>query len=757
MEKEGKETDKLKLQVGQPSNDPEFQPVANLYNSASREVKDKRFMFTYLFFFTLCFIWSIPTFALSDKRYSLYTSSFFQNSGSCNVDTFLSIAEDVKGKGNHNDNNAASNSGWSDYSDENRNYTSYLFESLTIWAPISAVLSIVFAILYVFLFRKYAEKMVRGTIIVALVLGYVVAILCFIAGAVGYGLFQLFAAIFASIAYFFVRGQLRLCGKLMAISGDGLRSNRNLIWTMVACKVLGVGFLAYFISGFVNALYVGSPRATGYRRSFVAGVVTSEYGTAHTSNLDEGTCLAYDGVTIVPCCTFEIRGWAVAYCIFCIPFMVWSIGVFLQMKLFIVADTIAQWYFHPAPSYQQVVFGGSFDASNSTASSSTAAPHSSCCAVAANGSSGSIRLALTHGFRHSFGSVAFAGLILATIHAIRGALRRLSRNNVLCCVINCFAQPFLAMAEQFTRFATIAVAITGEAFVPAARYSYDLLRRNFLATYNLWWVPDLVLGTVTLLSSFTWAAIVFFITYAKVNDELKDAAKSPADMNGLDSAASAGAAAAAGAAAGDYDSSSNAGSIAFITAFLCWIIVFFVLHFVGTMILDIVNTIYICFAMDLDTRVITRPEVHELYRQIPSIAGAVVENPDGAVMYGNPVTNASSMADASASAPTMRGSSSSGMVAASQNGEVVYGVPAYPMQSMHQPYGAVPKYEAAAYSNAAPGANAGVSYETQNVLYGNMQMGSSSASQAPWNPPVPSTPLHSSVVELSTEKRLGGY
>ncbi len=46
----------------------------------------------------------------------------------------------------------------------------------------------------------------------------------------------------------------------------------------------------------------------------------------------------------------------------------------------------------------------------------------------------------------------------------------------------------LRAQEKFTRFATIACAITGQPFVPAAKAVFDTLKRNFLQTYSLWWV-----------------------------------------------------------------------------------------------------------------------------------------------------------------------------------------------------------------------------------------------------------------------------
>ena len=57
----------------------------------------------------------------------------------------------------------------------------------------------------------------------------------------------------------------------------------------------------------------------------------------------------------------------------------------------------------------------------------------------------------------------------------------------------CTLQCFLELLEQFTHFATVATAITGKGFIPAAKDLFDMLKRNFLATYSLWWIPDFTL------------------------------------------------------------------------------------------------------------------------------------------------------------------------------------------------------------------------------------------------------------------------
>ena len=60
--------------------------------------------------------------------------------------------------------------------------------------------------------------------------------------------------------------------------------------------------------------------------------------------------------------------------------------------------------------------------------------------------------------------------------------------------------------EYITKFATVHAAITGEAFLEAGRQAADLLTRNFLKAYAVWWLPPLVLQTGAFLISGVWGA-----------------------------------------------------------------------------------------------------------------------------------------------------------------------------------------------------------------------------------------------------------
>jgi hypothetical protein len=56
-----------------------------------------------------------------------------------------------------------------------------------------------------------------------------------------------------------------------------------------------------------------------------------------------------------------------------------------------------------------------------------------------------------------------------------------------------YTQCLLELIEQFTHFGTIATAITGKGFIPAAKDLFSMLKRNFLATASLWWIPGFTL------------------------------------------------------------------------------------------------------------------------------------------------------------------------------------------------------------------------------------------------------------------------
>lgn len=69
------------------------------------------------------------------------------------------------------------------------------------------------------------------------------------------------------------------------------------------------------------------------------------------------------------------------------------------------------------------------------------------------------------------------------------------------------------LIEYLTKFAIVRMAITGEAFFSAGRAATDLLARNFLKSFGVWWFPPLVLNTTAAIVSLVWGGAVFGASY----------------------------------------------------------------------------------------------------------------------------------------------------------------------------------------------------------------------------------------------------
>ncbi len=71
--------------------------------------------------------------------------------------------------------------------------------------------------------------------------------------------------------------------------------------------------------------------------------------------------------------------------------------------------------------------------------------------VAGAPGSPSLKLAVRHALTTGFGTAAFGAAILFLIAAIRRSLRNAAGKNLCCAIINCLAQPLLALLEMFTK------------------------------------------------------------------------------------------------------------------------------------------------------------------------------------------------------------------------------------------------------------------------------------------------------------------
>ena len=177
-----------------------------------------------------------------------------------------------------------------------------------------------------------------------------------------------------------------------------------------------------------------------------------------------------------------------------------------------------------------------------------------------------------------------------------------NRGNILVCLVTTCLECIYAIIEYISKFATLQAAMTGAAFCDAAANVTDLLQRNFLAAYGAYAFPGMILqGTAFVLAGgfgvATW--LLSYTTFAVSVD-------------------------------------ANAGLYAALVGALAGAVAFVVLMFFVMIMLNVVDAVFLCYAMDKDQNQIHHREFHAVFEEVNQKAaprGAVVTNPTGNRMY----------------------------------------------------------------------------------------------------------------------------
>lgn len=225
-------------------------------------------------------------------------------------------------------------------------------------------------------------------------------------------------------------------------------------------------------------------------------------------------------------------------------------------------------------------------------------------ALAGSNSKGSLRTALGHAFGPSFGSLCLASWLLNLLNMLKSMAQQAraeNRDNILVqLLVSCF-EFLLTILEAVTKFAVVRMAITGEAMFPSCRSTADLLARNLLDSVGVWWFPGMILQVTGLLLSGLWGGAVFGVSYAYW---------------------------------GRSQVALSSGVMLGVVAFLFGLLT---ISYLNSVLLSIVDAVYICFAMDKDRHTMTRPDVHQVYVLLPSNKApmGVVEQPDGSYAFAD--------------------------------------------------------------------------------------------------------------------------
>lgn len=192
-------------------------------------------------------------------------------------------------------------------------------------------------------------------------------------------------------------------------------------------------------------------------------------------------------------------------------------------------------------------------------------------------------IAFTAAMGPSFGSLCLGSALIAVFSLIRAVVETIRRKKakgeqwvliLVQMVVRCIG----SVLEFITKFATIRAAITGESFITAGRNVYSLLVRNALNTVTVWWFPSFVLHTCALVLAAAWGVLIGFISYNTTFHVVH--------------------------------ASVMLGVVAGVVAWL-------VISFFASITLNIMEALYICYALDKEEQTCRKPQVHEVYYYLP--------------------------------------------------------------------------------------------------------------------------------------------
>ncbi|KAH9317757.1 hypothetical protein KI387_019526, partial [Taxus chinensis] len=182
-------------------------------------------------------------------------------------------------------------------------------------------------------------------------------------------------------------------------------------------------------------------------------------------------------------------------------------------------------------------------------------------------------------FLPSFGTVCFSGLIFAVVRIVRAAVdtARRGQEGFVHAILRCCVNSVLWTIEYVNKFTINFAAITGESYCSSAKMSYELLKRNLLSAAVVETISTWILYGISFVVTVVYAIVVCAILRA---------------------------------------ATSLGGDAYFITV-LAWALLFAILLFFTHILDNVIDTIYICYAIDKDRRDVSKSEVHDVYVQLP--------------------------------------------------------------------------------------------------------------------------------------------
>ncbi|XP_022947465.1 CTL-like protein DDB_G0288717 [Cucurbita moschata] len=192
----------------------------------------------------------------------------------------------------------------------------------------------------------------------------------------------------------------------------------------------------------------------------------------------------------------------------------------------------------------------------------------------------SIRKSLRNAFGPSAGTVCLSGLLILVVRVVRAMVdsaRQEDTPGVFKIILRCCVNTFLAAVDYLNKFTITFAAITGEAYCSSARMTYELLKRNLLSTVFVETISTRLLLGIAFVLSTIYAIVACAILRAV----------------------------------------SHLGADTYLVAFAAWLLLIVILEFFIHVLDNVIETVYVCYAIDRDRGEVCKQDVHEVYVHLP--------------------------------------------------------------------------------------------------------------------------------------------
>ncbi|RAL39749.1 hypothetical protein DM860_003282 [Cuscuta australis] len=191
----------------------------------------------------------------------------------------------------------------------------------------------------------------------------------------------------------------------------------------------------------------------------------------------------------------------------------------------------------------------------------------------------SIRSSIRNAFGTSSGTLCFSGLIVCVVRVVRAVVdsARQEAPGIVNVILRFCVSTLLSAVEFLNKFTINFAAITGESYCTSAKMTYELLERNLLSAVVVEIISTRILAGIVVVLSAIYAILVCAVLIAGF----------------------------------------HLGVDAYFVSAMAWVLLIVVLAFFVHVLDNVIDTVYVCYAVDRDRGDMSKQEVHDVYVHLP--------------------------------------------------------------------------------------------------------------------------------------------